>query len=461
MTRASTAWINAARALIVLLAAVNVYRAATQSITADEAFTYNLYAAAPLADSVKFYDANNHVLNSALIRLSTALFGVSEFTVRLPSLLGGMLYLAMALRLTRLLFGAGPTAFMCVALLGLNPFILDFLSAARGYGMALAFLLCALDQMVRYLGDGGEARLYRASLALALAVAANLTFAVPGTVLAIAFALAVFAGERRPGWTLVDHFLVPGAVTAFVLLVIPLSAAERGKFYYGAATLAESLESIVSASLGTAPYTAVFCFLAAVLIAAGAVAAAIALRHHKGRPLDAFLLLAGGTMAGSLAALLAAHRFAGVPYPLDRTGIYWVPLFVLVAFALLERYGRAVRIPAYCAALLCAGQFLLLFRVDRYEPWLYDAGTRRVVRELRARESGARRVRLAASWTLEPSLNFYRRMYRLDWLEPVVRGDAAAPADYRVLEAADRPLVEKLRLAVLYQDPVSGAVLAK
>ena len=116
--------------------------------------------------------------------------------MRLPSLLGGMLYLAMALRLARLLFGAGPAAFLCVALLGLNPFILDFLSAARGYGMALAFLLCALDQMVRYLGDGGEARLYRAPVALALAVAANLTFAVPGTMLAIAFALAVLAGER-------------------------------------------------------------------------------------------------------------------------------------------------------------------------------------------------------------------------------------------------------------------------
>ena len=166
-------------------------------------------------------------------------------------------------------------------------------------------------------------------------------------------------------------------------------------------------------------------------------------------------------MAGSLAVLVAARRFAGVPYPLDRTGIYWVPLFVLVALALLERHGRAARIPAYFAALLCVAQFLLLFRVNCYEPWLYDAGTRRVVLQLRARENGARRVRLASSWMLEPSLNFYRRMYRLDWLEPVARGDAAAPADYRVLEAADRPLVEKLRLAVLYQDPVSGAVLAK
>lgn len=465
MTRASTAWINAARALVVLLAALNAYRAATQSITADEAFTYNHFAAAPLHEAVRFYDANNHVLNSALIRLSTALFGLSEFTVRLPSLLGGALYLMLALRLSRLLFGGGPAVLFSVALLGLNPFVLDYLSAARGYGMALAFLLAALDQMVRYLMDGGRPRLYRAALALALAVAANLAFAVPGAALALAFTLAVYAAERRADWMLVDHFLVPGAVTAFVLLVIPLSATERSRYYYGAATLAESIDSLVSASFGTSRAGSLFYFLAAGLVAAGVAAAAAALRGRLRKapfgPLDAFLLLGGGCIGGSVAALAAAHRLAGVPYPLDRTGIYFAALFALVALALAERYGSAARVPVWTAAVLALAQFLLLLRVDHYEPWLFDAGTSRVVRELRAREDGSRRVRVSASWTLEPSLNFYRRMYRLEWLEPVVRGNAAAPADYRVFEAADHALVQKFGLTVLYRDPVSGAVLAK
>ena len=207
---------------------------------------------APIDKFVQVYDANHHVLNSLLMRASAASLGVSEFSVRLPALVGGALYLAMAVRLALLLFGPGPLALLCVALLGLNPFILDFLSIARGYALALGFLLCAMDAMLRYLLDRRQWRLYCAACALALAVAANLTFAVPGAALAGAFAAAVWRdprGETR--WTLVDHFLVPGAVLAFVLLVLPLSHAGPEKFYYGAGSLLDAVESLLFPSLRT------------------------------------------------------------------------------------------------------------------------------------------------------------------------------------------------------------------
>ena len=80
---------------IVLLAglfAANIYRAATQSLTIDEAFTYHLYLAKNLRAILTEYDANNHVLYTLLAKLSVGLFGTSEFAIRLPSVLGGLVY---------------------------------------------------------------------------------------------------------------------------------------------------------------------------------------------------------------------------------------------------------------------------------------------------------------------------------------------------------------------------------
>src|SRR5690348_15294868 len=80
MESSSTVWISrAAVILLVALFAVNVYRAATQSITADEAVTFVRWVRPPLRDLIpQPYDPNNHVLNSVLVKRSVGLFRLSE-----------------------------------------------------------------------------------------------------------------------------------------------------------------------------------------------------------------------------------------------------------------------------------------------------------------------------------------------------------------------------------------------
>ena len=60
-------------------------RAITQSIVQNEALTYELYIAAPVSRIFSYFDANHHFLNTVLMRLSVALFGVSEWAPRLPA----------------------------------------------------------------------------------------------------------------------------------------------------------------------------------------------------------------------------------------------------------------------------------------------------------------------------------------------------------------------------------------
>lgn len=72
-------------------------------------------------------------------------------------------------------------------------------------------------------------------------------------------------------------------------------------------------------------------------------------------------------------------------------------------------------------------------------------------------------MRVGGAWIYEPSFNFYRALYRAEWIAPYPRVWAARPADYDyfVYHPADLGTGEIPRMRVLYADPVSGTRLGK
>src|SRR5437868_13414221 len=152
----SIAWTRAACLLLLALWAANVYRAATQAITPDEAITYTRYVGPPLRDSLQRTTANNHVLNTLLARIPTSYFHLTDLALGLRGVLLGGLYLWAVFRLARRTCGAGPMFLAGVGLLSLNPLVLDHLSAARGYGMGLAVWMWALELMLEHVESNQE-----------------------------------------------------------------------------------------------------------------------------------------------------------------------------------------------------------------------------------------------------------------------------------------------------------------
>src|SRR5579863_556046 len=123
-------------------------RACLQAVTGDEGESYVMWVA-DSGFSHWFPSSNNHVLNSFLEWLFTSIFGLSPLTVRIPVLLGAALYIAVSLWLTQLLTRNWLVRFPLFICLVYNPFVFDFFVAARGYGLALAFLLCAIAVPIR------------------------------------------------------------------------------------------------------------------------------------------------------------------------------------------------------------------------------------------------------------------------------------------------------------------------
>ncbi|MBK8880198.1 MAG: hypothetical protein IPN74_17215 [Haliscomenobacter sp.] len=87
---------------------------------------------------------NNHILNTLGIKIFASFLGLGHFSSRLPSLIGGVLYVLAAAGLS---VRIGKTAFQRVfgmVLLLANPYVTEFFSLARGYGLAAGLMLAAI-----------------------------------------------------------------------------------------------------------------------------------------------------------------------------------------------------------------------------------------------------------------------------------------------------------------------------
>ena len=330
-----------AGSLVALVAAASIYRAATQGIVHDEAVTYLMFIEGPLEHVFTRYTANNHVLFTLAANATTGVLGVTEFTLRLPSLVAAFVYMVVATLLAGRISATRIVFLLTLCALTLNPLVFDFLSAARGYGLALCLFALALLELSQE-----RPRWTLASLALGGSICANLAFAFPAAALwitgsAIALKSAAAAVSVR---MLLMRFWLPGIAAAALLLAVPLSNATLGTFFFGAENLVETARSIVRLSVQHHPTwwtetmlaawieTALIWIALGVAIAASCAAVVRLLRSQGSLPGSLAaqpLLLSGGTLACTIALLMVAHTGFGVLYPKERTGLYFIPLIVL------------------------------------------------------------------------------------------------------------------------------------
>ncbi len=463
--------------LAVGLLGVNVYRAVTQSIVQDEALTYHWFLSGPVSTMFQTYDPNHHFLHTYLCKVFVTLFGLSEWSLRLASLLGGAFYLGMVVVLCRFVFGEGWVFLLTAAFLMLHPLVLDFLSAARGYGLALAFFLFSLYHLLRALTDDpGRRRLWIASAGAGLSLASNFSLAYAvGAVSLLFFAAIRTRGSRLTLGAAALHYVLPAAAIDAVLMLAPLSAAKPDQFGTEAKSLLETLRSLARISYAKVPprpgmILAPDDLLAAVLVVLPMAAAAwYGLRlHGKWKsggvqaPAEAMLWLAGGATPIVCVAILAIHGASGFDYPEGRTVLFWIPLWGLSAGALAATLPHAGRALATGFLAFSAAQFALQFEVSRYYTWPYDASTRRfaeTIAQLRVRR-GLDRVRVAASRQLEPALNLYRLKNGYTWMEPVEPIQTAGDSDFYVLLPADQGALHSRPLRPVESDAASTVILA-
>ncbi len=130
--------------LLLIFAAGFIFRLEfiNQPMSHDESYSYVAFASGSFQTAISDYHLpNNHVFHTILIYLTTRLFGLQPWTVRLPALAAGLAIVLVVYKLAAKLYDR-PIALVTAALSAYIPALIYYSTSARGYTLvALIFLL--------------------------------------------------------------------------------------------------------------------------------------------------------------------------------------------------------------------------------------------------------------------------------------------------------------------------------
>ncbi|MBK8045552.1 MAG: hypothetical protein IPK21_24605 [Haliscomenobacter sp.] len=364
---------------------------------------------------------NNHILNTLGIKIFASFLGLGHFSARLPSLIGGVLYVLAAAGLS---VRIGKTAFQRVfgmVLLLANPYVTEFFSLARGYGLAAGLMLAAIYFAYRYLETYRLGTLIGSMTFALLAVMANFTLL---NFFAPFWAVLLIVWISKPSrqwfglWPLVLFPLLLALLS--YLPVTRMAATDQFRFWGVTSFYSETLIQLLRASLDNRQYLGArsdhyFAYLIAGLSVLGWLLALWRWGANRFRvdASDPFTFAAMIFCGAFLTNMLQAW-FLQVPFLNSRTAVFYYPLFAFQLFSGAVTLGSRLKWPSYLvlgsisSALLV--NFLICANLFNTYDWGFDANTFRVLQYIREQHQEERRdtpFSLDTQWLEENSFNFH------------------------------------------------------
>lgn len=414
------------------------YRAYSLSFTHDEALSFTIAKGEGWSQA---QTANNHPLNTKLMTVAAKLFGDSELALRLPNVLAHLLYLVFGFLLIKRI----RTSFMRFAafvFLNCNPFLLDFFGLARGYGLAIGFMMLAVYLLVRA-WEEPQANSRRTIVFLAASMlAALLSDWSNYTMLNVHFGLftaAVFRffysdskfsfGKKHLKSILIFSLLQIACWFPLFRELVRLKKA--GELYYGGSSgfISDTIHSLIdSTAYVDIPIGGFVKLLLTIgILILFFIALFFSVRHLRKNGKPELADLAGIVLLMLILTTVLEAWFLESLYPRDRTALAFIPLYFIFVFASFARENAVRWSQVYFLSLGLFFLFQSLFCLNfKYTlSWRYDSFTKSAMLqmggELKADHSG-KMFKAGNSWQLEPVLNYYRNRFHLEKnLEPFAR----------------------------------------
>jgi len=430
------------------------------AFTYDECWTYLGYATQSVTDIMgnTYPAANNHILHSLAMKVMDELFGMHEYTLRLPVVLAFIpfaMYLFWVNR--RMLKSFWWVGFIAVLY---QPYVLDYFATARGYGLALMLMMGAIFHLDRALYKKKGWDTWFSMILIALAAYANFTYSL--VAIAVAMAL-VFSAGSTGNW---KRFALPVGVvsTAFVLLSWePMQRLiEAKELYYGGSEgfYSDTLVTLANRAAYDRFTGESFAVVLALVLGLSAVWAFVNL--GRGTWKQAGFWVTWILLATSIGSILQ-HYLLGSPFLVDRTALFLLPQLILAGCWLLFTYE-------YTPGKLGLGRLLVLLAVlnltlslnlTHQLDFKEHADTRQAVIHIMDASGDQPPFHLGKSKYMNATLMFYKRKLSADMILPVDLSycDDAGPASFYYLFAKDTTCVSDKEVTLMKHYPVSDTYL--
>ena len=436
----------------ILLIAYATIRAYKIPMTVDEATTFLVYVQFPLKNVFLNVpvNTNNHFLNTLLIRLSTSILGDSDLSVRLPSLLGYLMYLIFSFKLLNAISQRTILIVTGIVLLHLNPYFADFFGLARGYSLSWGFMMASMYYLYRYVQDRKNKFITWSFVLAGLSVYSILIALNYFLALIVAFNfvfLKDFLIKEKTAFA--AYFFkknIPALITSlilFALLAYPISNVRANNEFYGerGGFYNDTILSVVNQSLFGKRYfgsdfpdiligLAIFIYLA-VLVYAGKKFFA---KNYNLPTEQVGNIFTGSLVFGILFTItcwstIAQFHLLGTPYLSGRTALIFVPLFSILPIFFFSFFSEKKWLQfVLCAIPLFAYSFHFSKCANTYtiREWWFDTNTKDVITYFLENEKREEKVTMAMAGWNSPSFHFYEKVWKIEDRVEMVRRNQLA-----------------------------------
>ena len=470
-------------ALLFIYVAVRSYLI---GITWDEAYNYLFFTRKGFFFPVHFngISANNHLLNTWLTRIVTGNFGLSEFTLRIPVIFFYAMYLFFTFKISNE-FVSPVQKVSSLIIFNLNPYLLDFFSLARGYGLSYGLLAGSLWYLYLFLENNFEKKLSFRSLIFAmLAVLAHLTLI---HFLLLLFCLILFVdfihsdknlkSSKRIFEVLKKNKIAIILLLVFLSYVIPmiLGLAHAEAFFFGGTKgfWQDTVVSVFDRSLYENNYPVILKLLLSIgslIIICTALFFVIKNMRTKNSwnkniflPAVTFLLIICSV------ASIVQHYLFGILFLTERTALYLLILFsylfVFLIHEISEKWNN-IKYISVIISLLLVFHFANSMNMKYVLEWKWDADVREMIHDLDSlkAETPKEKFSMDVGMNLEFELpfNFYKFKNNLTWLSPAVRSMKFHPlSDFYLYFESDLEKINLDSFVVLKSYPLFNNKLLK
>jgi len=209
-------------AMLLLFVILRVFLA---TLSEDSAMTVDIHVVRSWKDILLCTDkrldwsANNHILNTILIKLEIMIFGFKDWAIRLHGIVAFIIAFVYAQKIIQIFCSSKFREFFYLSLIFLNHYFLEFFGLARGYGMCMAFFIMAFYNFIQYRQSLSLKHLNWFLLSIFLSVWSNFSALYFLGLLSFALFQIQFSNYKKKGMSI--HVFV--SVISFILILAVVS----------------------------------------------------------------------------------------------------------------------------------------------------------------------------------------------------------------------------------------------